>query len=233
MRHSAKFIALATVAALLLSPAIVSAERSWTGPYAGGTLGIGISNGSIEDKDCWFCSSDSFSETFFQAGAHAGYNKQITNAVIGGEADLTYGSQHHTGQIDRGANSLSGTSASDDSSLTWTLAALGRVGMAVQDSLIYLAGGPALAHIQGSVTPTKPATGYHYSQSYWEPGMKAAIGIDHFVNDKLSVRAQYSMLFVTDRVAQQAPNVTGSGHTDRIDWLNQQSAVSVGLDWHF
>lgn len=223
-----KIIAIAAVAAAL-SPAAAFAAHDWTGPYAGGNVGMGTSSGRIEDKDCFDCVNDSFTERLFQFGVHGGYNSQINGLVLGGEGELTYGTQHHTGVmgLDDGPNAMN-----DDSTLTWTFAALARMGVVVDDAMFYLGAGPALSHISGA---SYAANGtFMYRQSYWQPALKAALGLEFFVTPKMSVRLQYSSLMVSDRTAYiSGSNASIGGKSDRLDWLNSQQVGTVGLDWHF
>lgn len=231
-RLSIGFLTLAALAAAALSPSRATAEYRWTGPYAGANAGMGLSSGRVEDPDCWFCSSDSFSEKLFQLGLHGGYNKQINNVVLGGEAQVDYGTQFHRGSVN---NAVGGTNhASDDSRLNWTLSALARAGLVNGNAMFYVGAGPALSWISGGATVGLNNPPFHYSVAYWQPGFKGVLGAEFFVAEHASVRAQYGLLMVSERSAWQTPNANSpSANASRLTWVNQQSVLTLGLDWHF
>jgi opacity protein-like surface antigen len=202
-----------------------SGNHDWTGPYAGANLGAGMSNGAITDPDCTTCGADTFSERLLQGGLDAGYNKQFKNTVLGLEGEIDYGSQNHRNDM-RSLDADGGASLTS-SNISWTAALLGRAGVGVGDSLLFLEAGPALAHLSGTVDSATTVA----AVSVWQPGFKAAGGIEFMATDNVSIRIQYSELSVGNRVAYENPaSLAGTG---RFIWTNSQSVASIGAAWHF
>lgn len=106
-----KLLAIATTAALLVSPAYAAdmstvdvAPFSWSGLYVGVNAGIGwpagneISDTAYHHPDYglgtfgngWFDSQSSSDDASFTGGAQIGYNQQFGNFVFGIEADFNY-----------------------------------------------------------------------------------------------------------------------------------------------
>lgn len=70
--------------------------HNWSGPYAGVSVGAGMASGEIDDRD-FQEKSDSFGDGVVQGGVHVGYNRQISNTVLGIEGEANLGSQDHKG----------------------------------------------------------------------------------------------------------------------------------------
>src|SRR4051812_33901320 len=116
-------VAIST-AAFAAKSAPQSSSSSWEGPYAGVNVGGGFASGSVTDIDDTLGGpNDDFSDAIAQAGVNAGYNHMLTgNTLVGVEAEATYGSQRHTGDMDAGSETIS-------SKIDWTLALLARAGV--------------------------------------------------------------------------------------------------------
>jgi len=213
-----------------------SGAHNWSGPYAGANVGAGMASGMVEDKDCFECASDSFSEGFVQGGLHSGYNWQMKNTVLGIEGEVNLGSQDHKGLL----GGADGDHEFTKSRIDWSAAILGRAGITAGDTLFFVDAGPALAHLNGSgfLDPTggNTTTG-SYTVDTWTPGIKGGIGAEFMVAPNVSIRAQYSILELADKTANLSPDSSctqfGSTNICRDGWTNMQQAATIGADWHF
>ena len=205
---------------------VASPPHNWSGPYAGVSFGAGMTSGKIEDKD-FAQTSDSFSNGVVQGGVHAGYNRQINNAVLGIEGEINLGSQDHKGHFEGDSTGFFATSSQID----WSGAMLGRAGIAIGDTLLFIDAGPAIAHLKGSAIGEGATSGVNFNVDTWTPGMKGGAGIEVFVTPNVSIRAQYSIL---DLIARSANTpACPSGSTCRDTWTNMQQTATIGADWHF
>src|SRR5262249_15519583 len=81
------------------APAYAAPVWSWAGLYIGVNAGRGIATGTVEDKDCFLCASDSFHRGFGEEGVQIGYNWQFGSAVFGIEADWNWNNLNYSGSI--------------------------------------------------------------------------------------------------------------------------------------
>ena len=141
--------------------------NTWSGPYAGVTVGYGFSGRThVEDTD------NTISTDGFLAGGFVGYNYQVGNIVAGAEADLGY-------------SWMDGTNAgeSSDSGIEGSLRA--RLGYVVSPRvLVYATAGGAAKDLE--VTNTLGDT-----ENNTMIGWTAGAGADVMVTDRVFGRAEY------------------------------------------
>lgn len=111
----------------ITAPAPVAPARyNWTGPYAGVTLGYGVasSSGNQADQNGW------------AGGVHFGYNADMGNWVIGGEADLApaFLTRLNSGGLELDAFGRAKLRAGPKLGETGNTFAFGTVGVAVANS---------------------------------------------------------------------------------------------------
>jgi opacity protein-like surface antigen len=207
--------------------------HDWTGFYVGGNIGGGMGTGIVEDKDCWDCASDSFSTGFVQGGVHGGYNHQIGSGVFGLEAEINVGSQDHKGLLGGDDGSPWKTQSKTD----WSAAILGRAGIAVDNTLFFVAAGPAMAHIQGRADVCTNQTCSAFKSAHdvdkWAGAVKGAVGAEIMVTPTISVRGQYSVLDVLDQKANATNGLCSTPDICRAGYTDLQQAATVGADFHF
>lgn len=107
--------------------------NTWSGPYAGVSLGYGFS-GTTEDETF----GNSIDTDGFLLGGFAGYNYQIDNLVVGAEADLGYSWEEGS---NAGLNSESGLEGSLRARLGYVVA---------PDVMIYATAGGAAKKLEVS-----------------------------------------------------------------------------------
>ncbi|MEO1703340.1 MAG: outer membrane beta-barrel protein [Pseudomonadota bacterium] len=168
--------------------------RDWTGFYGGAVVSGGLYHGSgpayFEDQN--FSATDS--DEAFAAGLTVGYNRQHGHFVWGFEADVSWGDLNFDPRfIDYNDE--------DDIMLSeWqTLITLrGRAGIAVDRTFAYFTGGAAIAQVDQwyCYEETCGSGGrydgyYDFHNSGWHLGIAAGLGVEHAVNDKVTVKAEY------------------------------------------
>jgi len=159
--------------ALLASTSLVSAQDAidWTGAYAG--LYVGGTSSTFEPDAMIFGSADTDG---LGAGAFAGYNFDMDGIVFGFEADI--------GAADGTASYDAGEDGYYSASIDWAAHLRGRVGVAVEQALFYVAGGAAIAGV------TLDANGDTYEETYF--GWSLGVGVEYAITDMASIRLEYT-----------------------------------------
>ena len=161
----------------------------WTGGYIGLQTGHawGDSRYVIEGLDGTFIDYD---PKGLIGGAFAGYNHQIGNLVLGGEADLNFSgvgreraAEHYTG----------GGEYSDHygtADMKWNAAIRGRLGYSMNRLLPYVAAGVAFTNYNVKlwhVGDDEP----HFTKDASLTGWTIGAGVEYAATDNLIVRADY------------------------------------------
>jgi opacity protein-like surface antigen len=151
--------AIAAIAALAVGPAVAAdmglppvykappVAWNWTGFYAGINAGGGIATGEYLDP-CFTCADIKVQPLVGTVGGQLGYNWQWQALVAGLEGDINWVSANK-----------SIPNATDDGNLAGfanfkmdAFASIrGRMGLAYENALIYVTGGPAFGHFNQSV----------------------------------------------------------------------------------
>lgn len=142
--------------------------NTWTGPYAGVTVGYGFS-GTTEDRVL----GNSIDTSGFLAGGFAGYNYQMGSVVLGGEADIGYSWADGTNAGQRSESGVEGSLRA-------------RLGYVVNpDVLVYATAGGAAKSLEVS-GPAPIGTDKNTLV-----GWTAGVGADMMVTDNVFGRIEY------------------------------------------
>ncbi|MGA7385392.1 MAG: outer membrane protein [Methylocella sp.] len=229
---------------------------TWTGLYVGGQIGYawghdpvtwsGISN---DDEQA----AGTFSQTpqGVIGGAHAGYNYQINQWVLGLEGSVDGTSLSHTLVVpvnDFVGDTPGSITASSKPNVQGSLR--GRLGIAFDRALIYGTGGVALTGFDTTIVDTTgfftgvPGTNATFTNT--RTGWTVGGGIEYAVTDNWWVRAEYRYSdfgYTTDfPFAGQLPfadsfvslrhhlteNQVQAGFSYRFDWTIPEPAVASG-----
>jgi opacity protein-like surface antigen len=172
------------------------ATGSWSGLYAGGTIGGLTSLDPEFDLDAYELT----------AGAQVGYLQQFGMFVVGAEVqgmwtdDLQY-------------VLTPGSGLQQD----WSIAAKGRAGVVLGDTLLYGTGGAILSELKPSGATT--------SNTEWYTGGVFGGGVEQKLGDNISVRAEY----LQTRFFEVDSAVAGVNRTD--DLTNH--TFNLGLNYRF
>ena len=132
---------IATMDPVIEAPIIEEEAFSWTGLYIGGHGGYGFANfeGIVDGTDSSAATADGLDLSGIAAGGHIGFNYQIRNVVVGIEADATWTDWSDT-------QPAAGSSSSGiDGSVDLLASVRGRLGLAMDNGLVYVTGGAAWA----------------------------------------------------------------------------------------
>jgi outer membrane immunogenic protein len=199
------------------------ATYDWSGPYAGAFVG-GAGEFGTTNTTCVLCGiyDRELHGWQWNGGFNAGWNYQIDDFVMGVEGDWAFGgniAQNHepTEMLDLAFNNVASIRA--------------RLGMAFDDTLVYLTGGLAAVDAEFSSNDYPTGTGGHVSDGLWVKGWVIGGGIEHAFSDRLSGRLEYTYMQLADAdytFDDGLGNVTP--FTQTFDGVHQ---VRVGLDYKF
>lgn len=123
----------------MLACAANAATQNWSGPYVGVNAGLSVYSPTFHDPQYNHSGSEDGENDFnAEVGAQAGYNWQSSALVYGLEADI----QYHNNTSD-GQTNCTGNTSYYSSEAKWSGSVRGRVGVAVDQALVYLTAGPA------------------------------------------------------------------------------------------
>ena len=185
----------------------------WSGLYAGGHLGLGLSTVSFETATGG--TSDQ-TRPVLSGGAHVGRNWRFGNFVAGLEADL---SRQGIGGA-RGVPSF-GPSYSAESGVPWLATGRARFGFVFDRALVYGTGGLAVGRLDTRIT----GPGQLIAIEDWRIGTVWGGGIEMMLGGSVSGRIEALRSdFGDDRV-------TAGGPATRIG--SRETTVRAGLTFHF
>lgn len=194
-----------------LDPVVEPSVYNWTGAYVGAQVGYGW--GGVDRRVLPAGFRTVYSSDGFTGGFHAGYNHMIDRFVLGVEGDFDW-----TG-MDGNDNGAGGTL--DAVYFQWMASIRGRVGYAIDRTLIYGTGGVAFASIQqmnGTGVPIKIDENY--------TGWTIGAGIEHAFTDHITTRLEYRY---TDFGSQNYAPVGLAPFRNTID----VHAVRLGVSYKF
>lgn len=209
--------------------------HSWAGLYVGGSAGLAkgdLTESFTQDATYrdffhnewtetrhWESASD-FSEAIF--GAHIGYNLQFGRIVAGVEAGINRLS------IDECTGACNGW-IQTEVELDWYATAVARLGYAEGSWLLYGFGGVAWAsadiqsndNLPRSVSPAISPDSVDIRNGKTDHvGWTAGFGVEYAVNDRLSVRAEYSHVDLGEETVSLGSYAYPTGafsETDEVD----------------
>jgi outer membrane immunogenic protein len=209
------------------SAPMAQAAYSWTGLYIGGQVGGASLSSSFKDND------DSFDNQglnpdrkyTFTGGVYGGYNWQINSMVVGIDAQWSWYGDSSVASFPRGtegtnSNFFLRTKLHDAGSVK------ARVGLAFQDTLVYVAAGPAWANSTFDVGYRVGGLATVTSESTYRSGIAVATGVEHMFGPNWVGRGQIQY---SDFGAQHLEARTIGG-------FGQQTSIveaTVGLAYKF
>ena len=242
MRFKLSLLGSASVAAFMLGTSAQAADLgrpvykapaspspapwSWTGFYVGGTVG-GVSDRSSISNDPasygpWLTAAPTNTATGVIGGLEAGYNWQISQLVLGIEADASWSSARQS--VVTGSLAGAGTDTYE-SGLSSLATIRGRVGWAFDRALLYGTGGVAFADLRDQLVDTGfPFTATPSSSI---TGWTAGGGIEYALTDHWSAKAEYLHVGFSNRTA------TNSAGAYIFDIKDKLDIGRVGINYKF
>lgn len=187
------------------------ASHDWTGPYVGVQGGFGWANLEQTAGPDFFLEGNSVDLSGPFIGAHAGYNAQWDNLILGVEGDI------NASWID--GDFIWGGDETGSARVNWFGSLRGRLGLAVDKTLFFGTAGLAVAGVNIDL----PAISVSDDQTYM--GWTAGLGIEHMLKENWSVRGEYRYYDFQNATFFESP-------IER-DFDLTMHTVSVGLTYKF
>jgi outer membrane immunogenic protein len=217
MRNGLALIAATSLAAIA-TPALAQ-EGDFSGPWVAGVAGYDMNkHGSSQDSAANPDQHKSANGVVY--GAAVGYDADLGNVVVGGEAEITDStadSDYKNGFVDYGLGSVD---AGRD------LYVGGRVGFkATPKTLVYAKGGYTNARFNAVGTNGTTATSRHLDTDGW----RAGAGVEQKLGSKTFAKVEYRYSnYKKGEVDFEDPNVPDSSRFN-IDTDRHQVVASVGV----
>jgi len=202
---------------------IAPAPFSWTGFYVGANVG-GIWGRSDQTVDIntglTFIPANTASLSGLIGGVQAGYNYQVSNIVLGIEADYDWSNAK--------SSVVTGPNDTHNVALTSLGTIRGRVGVAFDRFLPYVTGGVAFANLQNQLIDT--AGPFTVDRGSTATGWTVGGGLEYAIDKHWSAKAEY--LYV------QLPNKTVSaaipgGYLFQTTFKDREQIARVGINYRF
>jgi outer membrane immunogenic protein len=191
-------------------PAIPYAN--WTGPYIAGIVGVGrmSETATVQGYNpigpCGlYNASCSANATGFVGGVEIGYDWQDRYFVYGVAADWTW-----TG-LKKTQTQASGVSImTHQAKIDWLASFRGRMGLAVDNTLIYVTGGLALGHLKSNASFNDFGGAHNYGNlSSTQVGWVAGGGVEHKLNRNWSIKGEALYYDLGTKTATGDANTSG------------------------
>ena len=195
-----------------MPPAIPYA--TWTGPYIAGIVGVGRMNETATAQSynavgpCGhYNGSCSAGATGFVGGVEIGYDWQDRYIVYGVAADWTW-----TG-LKKTQTQASGISIfSHQAKIDWLASFRGRMGLAVDNTLVYVTGGVALGGLKSNASFSGADGLNNYGAlSTTKVGWVAGGGVEHKLNRNWSIKGE-ALYYDLGRATATGPSSPGNGN---------------------
>jgi outer membrane immunogenic protein len=246
---------LATVAVMTLSGAAYAADMgvpmkapppapipytNWQGFYIGGLVGVGRLNETAEYKSLgagkvnfnstcggYAATSCATSATGVIGGVEVGYDWQSRYFVYGVVADWTWTGLNHTRTNACGSSVWTHTGRVD-----WLASFRGRMGLAVDDTLVYFTGGIALGGLKSSGQYSDFDAPNRAALDTVKAGWVAGLGVEHKFTPNWSGKAEF--LYYDLGRASVNSSITSPTTATYTTTFNHEIFVGrVGLAYHF
>lgn len=206
---------------------IVDEGFNWSGVYVGAHAGYGWGDVGASFNDPLDLFPPGQGEVDYTAdggllGVQAGYNWQISSLVLGVEADVSYLNFDETvsAGFDEGIYGVNTYSTEID----WLASIRGRVGYAMDRTLLFATAGAAFADVEHSYAQVSGdfRTEVHETAS----GYVLGAGVEHAFTDNVSAQLQYQFVDFGDETIDY-------GDTTSTNFDTQLHLLKLGINYHF
>ena len=205
---------------------------NWTGLYAGAHLGAGFGRSDWSDPFPPGPTGDRVSMGGALGGGQVGFNYQTGRAVFGVEASGSWARIEGTETCFGGIAPATLAGLNCENSLEALGTLTGRLGYAVNRSLIYAKGGAALARHTYALNSNGIANGTISSNTATNWGWTAGAGVEHALTSRWSVNVEYKYLdFGSRSVGFAVPAAIAAASNETID--THSHLVTMGVNYRF
>jgi outer membrane immunogenic protein len=218
---------------------------NWGGGYIGGHVGVARLNASCTSTSqgdytsgYGFCgayqggASGVNTDTGFTAGLQAGWNWQAGTFVYGFAVDWTWTDLNRT--ISASYTSPTSFRAKVD----WLASFRGRMGLAVDNTLVYMTAGLAAGRVDhlNSGSAAAGTSGDYGNLKTTKAGWVAGLGVEHKFGPNWSVNAEFLYYDLGRKTASSkfcSNNTCSDGGTYATEFNTEIFTVRVGLNYRF
>jgi outer membrane immunogenic protein len=231
---------------LKAAPPVVAPAFSWTGFYIGAHCGYGWG------QNDWSDSYDPLNPTTLQeddaaydidgglAGGQIGFNYQVNQFVVGVEADVSWADITGKGKYYIDDNDLVGSCIQSNDACTTKIDALGtitgRIGFALDHSLLYVKGGAAWANTRftsGYTDENFPDDNYHASSEKTRWGWTIGVGAEYAFAENWSLKVEYNYIDLGDDNVTFDYDAAPIINPYRATVDQQLNIVKAGINYRF
>ncbi|HXC17582.1 MAG TPA: outer membrane beta-barrel protein [Holophagaceae bacterium] len=225
-----KKITLSLLAVGLIGTAAhAQAPATWSGFKAGLSLGAANYTSTWTDTGFdWFGGSLSYSNRKLVPSVHVGWDIQTGSVVYGAELDHAFVSSKRDVRYDGGLNPAN-PSIRIHNELKSVTTLRGRMGVTVGDGLVYATAGLAKASANHTWTGTNNSPD-NFSTNNDHTGFVYGFGVEHRVNQLLSLRAEYQHTNFPEASAYNSPTAT---YPTVMEVGDNLSTFNFGASFHF
>lgn len=215
------------------APVYAAPIFTWTGFYVGGQLGYAWGRAKTVDIDGYNGAPDiSHKPKGWTGGLYAGYNYQISSIVLGAELEAGYLGLKGSAQYGPYVGVRLPTDSRAGTKADWYGAVTGRVGLALNNWLLYAKGGYAWTGVKSSFIDLDPAgtTLASGTSTSGRDGWLLGAGVEYAFNPNWTVRVEYAHI---DFGKKTHAAVDAGGTTWRFRHKLDADLVRVGVSYKF
>lgn len=218
---------IALLAVTMVGTAAQAQAPTWNGFKAGLTLGATTYTSTWTDTDYYYYGgSQSYSKRKLAPAIHVGWDTQVGAIVYGVELDHSFNSSKRDVVYDSNPvyNSTPRVIRTDDLKSITSLR--GRMGLAVDSTLVYATAGVSKAKVDHTWTQFNN-TPYNFPTfSNDHTGVVYGFGVEHRVNQMFSLRAEYQHVNVPETQSTDSRGFT-------MEVGEEVSSFAFGASFHF
>lgn len=214
-----RILAAALCVSVSAGSAFAGGMTDWTGFYVGGNAGVAFLDGDARVSLGAVSTNIDLNDTGFTFGGQAGYNWQIDGIVFGIEGDFNYLDVDESGAL----AVVGATTSAFELDSDWFATLRGRVGMTMDQSLIYGTAGVAFmdSELRVSVVPA----GATAKDSDVLVGFAVGGGIEHAFSQDWSMKLEYLYMNF------ESHSLSAGAASARVE--PELHVIRAGVNWHF
>lgn len=205
------------------------AAGDWTGAYVGAFAEGSLSQFDMDDKDCWYCASGSFSESSAEIGLRAGYDWQDGSLVYG--VSLAYSSGPST------ASNVWDDDGHFESALESLLALRARLGHASGQNFFYTTAGLLSGDFSGNLSYENGTNGTNPTDIAIDDarrdGAAFGFGFARMLDDNLALELESEYQMFKTGYSSMYDLVEDEEEIEEIGFGLSRATIRVGLAYRF
>lgn len=227
---------------LAIAAASVTAVETadWTGPYAGGSLNLTTFTTETSDYWCWYaCDAPGTVAQDITLSLNGGYDWQLNGGLVLG-VELDYSTGLDEEENIRWNGGVRGADWTDE--LNNVISLRGRMGVAVNQSLLYVTAGFSQADVSHKAQEVDQSDPNVYTAEYDDTvsGYVFGAGVEHMLTDAVSLKAEYTVSQYEStggecwKRTNDPTSVCNPGENDdAVHWKSTVDMFKIGANYRF